>query len=153
MGNTKNNTQSANKQTYENETPQQRMMRRKEEQRREEEERLKTAARESLLARNQDKQRKNLELQGNISLANSKLDAGRATGNMPGSKSPGIPSTHGSNLYENYSGQHKYNSQSPELRGTRAGQHDVASRAFETHSVVSNASAFSVNERDPEYHV
>lgn len=144
MGNTKNNTQ--NKQAIENETPQQRMQRRKEEQRREEEERLKNAARESLLARNQDKQRKNLELQGNISLANSKVDPGR-TGGISGNKSPGIPSTHSSNVYENYSGQQKFNSQSPELRGTRAGQ------SFEPHSVVSNASAFSVNDRDTEYHV
>lgn len=147
MGNTKNNAQP-NKQAYENETPQQRMMRRKEEQRREEEEKLKNAARESLLARNQDKQRKNQELQGNISLTNSKVNASRVNSGISGSKSPGIPTTQSSNIYENYSGQQKYNSQSPELRGTRAGQ-----TSFEPHSVVSNASAFSVNERDTEYQV
>jgi len=66
------NAPNANKQTYENETPQQRIARRKEEQRREQEEKMKNAARESLMARNQDKQRKNKELQGNISLTSTK---------------------------------------------------------------------------------
>ena len=73
--------QNANKQ-YENETPQQRIARRKEEQRREQEEKMKNAARESLMARNQDKQRKNKELQGNITLTTTKQNPGKSTSKL-----------------------------------------------------------------------
>jgi len=145
---------------YQNETPQQKMLRKKEEQRKEQEELMKKAARDNLIARNQDKDRKNKELQSNVSWggrndesvrASTKLQSG--TGRNQGEYgSPTYP-THNQGYdqghYQQYQSQYGggYEASSPGYP-LQNSHHSMMSRTVESQSQsrISNASAFNQND-------
>lgn len=151
-----------NNHAYQQETPQQRMARRKEEQRREQEEKMRIAAREALIARNQDKQRKNYELQGHLSAIKEEQ---RSTGGF-GSKNPGqsshytggqslsnSPTKHQQN-YPNSAHQYShYHEPSPTLPRQNDYMGGRPHSGQETMQSISNASAFSMQSQDNAYGV
>ena len=149
---------------YQNETPQQRMLRKKEEQRREQEELMKKAAKESLISRNQDKERKNKELQSNVGLGNNRNNESvRAsnqfqTGGMNRNTSeygsptyPGggynQPNNNYSQQYQQYGGGYEVNS--PGF-ARQQDNNSMMTRTVESQSQsrVTNVSAFNPNDRD-----
>jgi NIMA (never in mitosis gene a)-related kinase len=163
VGNTSSKPRPDANSQYQNETPQQRMLRKKEEQRREQEELMKKAAKESLISRNQDKERKNKELQSNVGLGNNRNNESvRAsnqfqTGGMNRNQSEyGSPTYPGGGYnqsnnnypqYQQYGGGYEVNS--PGL-ARQQDNNSMMTRTLESQSQsrVSNVSAFNPNERD-----
>ncbi len=166
------------KKALEKETPAQRLARRKEEQRSEQEEKMKNAARESLMARNQDKERKNKELQGNINITSSKLNQVRSSQKIqpgasqsnfnsqqeqpiqpmqypPYGQNPGYdPSqqyyAQQRNMYEVPSpGYHPYSSEYP--GGGFGNPNPNVGSTFDQNARISQASAFSMNDNQRDY--
>ncbi len=163
-----NTTSKPRPDQIQNETPQQRMLRKKEEQRREQEELMKKAAKESLISRNQDKERKNKELQSNVGLGNNRNNESvRASNQFQTGGMNRNQSEYGSPTYPNQSGYNQPNnnySQYQQQQQQYGGGYEVNSPGFnrqmdnnsmmtrtlesQSQSRVSNVSAFNPNERD-----
>jgi len=152
IGNTTSKPRPEANNPYQNETPQQKMLRKKEEQRREQEELMKKAARESLIARNQDKDRKNKELQSNVGLGNNQ-SVRASTKLQSGYGSPTLP-THNQGYDQGNYQQQQYQSQYGGYEVSSPGfpmqnsNHSMMSRTVESQSQsrISNASAFNQND-------